>query len=173
MRRSRRAGWSQRLDMLLPDVVRTRLPGFVQRVFGIGPRYGIARGMALYGSGTDGEIDADSVLLKPDELLRWLAARGESSDMTRDALVAVQRRREEALADEEFGHMLGGEVALLLGQVLIASVVGAHWHVWPNGHPVLRIGRTDLDVTEIADAYLCRQGPPPSAIVDRYRGAGR
>ncbi|MCB8914072.1 MULTISPECIES: DUF6278 family protein [Rhodococcus] len=114
--------------------------------------------MAVYGSGIDGEIDAASALLEPDELLRWLAARGEPSAATVDALVAVQRRREEALADEELGHMLGGEMALLLGQVLIASIDGAHWHVWPNGHPVVRIGRTDLDVTEIADAYLCRQG---------------
>lgn len=157
--------------MLLPDAVRVRLPVVVQRVLRIGPRYGIARGLAVYGSGAEGEIDAASTLLQPDELMQWLAARGEPSSATRDALVAVERRREEALADEELGHMMGGELALLLGQVLIAGIDGAHWHVWPNGHPVVRVGRTDLDVTEIADAYLCHQGPSPSTIVDRYRRA--
>ncbi|WP_353962097.1 DUF6278 family protein [Aldersonia sp. NBC_00410] len=86
--------------------------------------------------------------------------------------MAVERRLEEALDDEELSHMLGGEVALLFGQVLVANVEGARWCVWPNGHPVVRVGRTELDVTEIADAYICRHGEPPTAVVDRYRFAG-
>ncbi|MCJ0907341.1 DUF6278 family protein [Rhodococcus sp. ARC_M6] len=120
-----------------------------------------------------GEIDSDSALLQPEDLSQWLADRGEPFGNSREALVAVERRLDEALDDEELGHMLGGEVALLLGQVLVANVDGARWVVWPNGHPVVGVGRTDLDVTEIADAYIYRQGEPPSAVVDRYCSAGR
>nr|WP_260153034.1 DUF6278 family protein [Hoyosella altamirensis] len=73
------------------------------------------------------------------------------------------------MADEHLGPMLGTEIALLLGQVLIATIDGARWTVWPNEHPVIRIGHTDLDVTEISDTYLYRHGEAPTTIVNQYR----
>jgi hypothetical protein len=39
------------------------------------------------------------------------------------------------------------EADLFLGSVIVATVAGAHWRLWPNGHPVVHLasGR-DLDV---------------------------
>lgn len=161
--------------MMLPTALSSRLPRFVQRLLRIGPRHGIARGLAVYGGpGTrNGAIGAATAVLQPDALTRWLADRNEPRGNTRDALAAIERRLDEAQNDEELGHMLGSEIALLLGQVLIANVDGARWTVWPNGHPVIRIGHTDLDVTEISDAYLHRHGNPPTTIVDKYQTHSR
>ncbi len=157
--------------MMLPTALSSRLPRFVQRLLRIGPRHGIARGLAVYGRpGTrDGSIGAATALLQPRELTQWLADRNEPHGNTRDALAAIERRLDEAQADEQLSHMLGSEIALLLGQVLIATIDGARWAVWPNGHPVIRISRTDLDVTEISDAYLHQHGNPPTTIVDHYQ----
>ncbi|WP_342661672.1 hypothetical protein Rruber_05486 (plasmid) [Rhodococcus ruber] len=48
-------------------------------------------------------------LLESDKPMQWLAARGEHSAATGHALIAVQRRREEALADEELGPMMASK----------------------------------------------------------------
>ena len=41
---------------------------------------------------------------------------------------------------------------LFLGSVIVATVAGARWRLWPNGHPVVRLasGR-DLDVDTMAN----------------------
>ncbi|QDQ98708.1 DUF6278 family protein [Tomitella fengzijianii] len=108
-------------------------------------------------------------VLAPDGLRQWLADRGEPCGDARAALAAVERRLPEALADPELGPMVENEAALLLGAVLVTAVDGARWIVWPNGHPVVRIGHTELDVSAIAHDYVCRQGEPLTAVVDRYR----
>ena len=50
------------------------------------------------------------------------------------------------------GPALGNVVGLFLGSVLVRHVDGAQWHVWPNGHPVVRLrnGR-EYDVVALAD----------------------
>jgi hypothetical protein len=51
-------------------------------------------------------------------------------------------------------------VGLFLGSVLVATVSGARWHLWPNKHPVVRLadGR-DYDVVALVDDRL-RTGTP-------------
>ncbi len=57
------------------------------------------------------------------------------------------------------GPALGTEVGLYLGTVLVGSVDGARWHVWPNGHPVVLLdsGR-EFDVTALVSDRLDRNG---------------
>jgi hypothetical protein len=52
-----------------------------------------------------------------------------------------------------------------LGTVIVSMIHGAHWRLWPNGHPVVRLasGR-DLDVIALADDRL-RSGQPRLAAV--------
>lgn len=129
----------------------------------------MARGMALFGPDIHADIAVPGAMLQPDELSQWLADRGDPYGGTRAALAALERRLPEALADEEFGPMVGGEAALLLGQVLTATVDGARWIVWPNGHPVVRVGTVEVDVTEVARDYIRQHGEPLTEVVDRYQ----
>jgi hypothetical protein len=54
---------------------------------------------------------------------------------------------------------------LFLGTVIVSTIHGAHWRLWPNGHPVVRLvpGR-DLDVIALANDRL-RSGQPRLAAV--------
>jgi hypothetical protein len=52
------------------------------------------------------------------------------------------------------------DAGLFLGTVIVSAIRGAHWRLWPNGHPVVRLasGR-DLDVIALANDRL-RSGQP-------------
>jgi hypothetical protein len=52
---------------------------------------------------------------------------------------------------------LSSEASLFLGTLIIASVPGTQWRLWPNGHPILRLpSRRDLDMVALAHDVLCR-----------------
>jgi hypothetical protein len=55
---------------------------------------------------------------------------------------------------------LGNEIGLYLGTVIVRNVLGARWHAWPNGHPVVRLhsGR-ELDVIALVGQRLRDGGP--------------
>ena len=55
---------------------------------------------------------------------------------------------------------LGNEAGLFLATVIIASVAGARWRVWPNGHPVVRLasGR-ELDAVAVGDDRVSKGAP--------------
>jgi hypothetical protein len=57
------------------------------------------------------------------------------------------------------------DAGLFLGTVIVSAIHGAHWRLWPNGHPVVRLasGR-DLDVIALANERL-RSGQPRLAEV--------
>jgi hypothetical protein len=57
------------------------------------------------------------------------------------------------------------QCGLFLGTVIVSTIHGAHWRLWPNGHPVVRLasGR-DLDVIALANDRL-RSGQPRLAAV--------
>jgi hypothetical protein len=52
------------------------------------------------------------------------------------------------------------EAGLFLGSVIVATVAGARWRLWPNGHPVVHLasGR-DLDVAAVASDRVNRGAP--------------
>jgi hypothetical protein len=53
--------------------------------------------------------------------------------------------------------------------VIVATVVGAHWRLWPNGHPVVHLasGR-DLDVAAVASDRVSKGAP---RLADVYADA--
>jgi hypothetical protein len=61
------------------------------------------------------------------------------------------------------------EAGLFLGTVIIASIPGARWRLWSNGHPVvcLTTGR-DLDVVAMANDRVSKGAP---LLADVYADA--
>jgi len=57
------------------------------------------------------------------------------------------------------------DAGLFLGTLIVSTIHGAHWRLWPNGHPVVRLvpGR-DLDVIALAHDRL-RSGEPRLAAI--------
>ncbi|NKR39684.1 DUF6278 family protein [Prescottella equi] len=154
------------LDMTLSTSVSSRLPLVVQRLLKIGPRYGIARGIVLYGPGPSGGVlDARSPLLEPTELWKWLADHDEPHDHTADTVAATECCLPQLHNDPELRHQLSTQIGLLLGQTLTHTNRDTYWTLWPNGHPVVRTPTTDLDVTDAAHNYLTGHGPTPTAIL--------
>ena len=120
--------------------VRRRHPRRRRTAVDHGERFaGPARGVALHGSGED---DADGVaqLLSECELLRAQAgARGVELDDTAASLEALDQMPPRWRDDPEVLPWLGNDAGLYLGTVIVRTVPGASWHVWPGGHPVVRL----------------------------------
>ncbi|KAA0930213.1 MULTISPECIES: DUF6278 family protein [Streptomyces] len=106
-----------------------------------------ARGVALF---PDGESDHEGVaeLLSECELLRSQAQQaGIELDDSAASLEALDQLLPRWRDDEESLPWLGNDAGLYLGTVIVRSVPGAVWEVWPNGQPVVRLesGR-EIDV---------------------------
>ncbi|UGY94339.1 DUF6278 family protein [Streptomyces gobiensis] len=128
-------------------------------------RYGPARGVALYGSGED---DADGVaqLLSECELLRAQAGtRGVELDDTAASLEALDQMLPRWRDDPEVLPWLGNDAGLYLGTVIVRTVEGARWQVWPNGQPSVRLasGR-EIDVVDAGHAWAASGTPELSQI---------
>ena len=83
-----------------------------------------------------------------------MALSGVPADLALLDHALGERRDDQEIA------VLGTEVGLFLGTVITASVRGARWRVWPNGHPVVRLasGR-ELDVAAIGSARVHAGAP--------------
>lgn len=84
--------------------------------------------------------DGVAELLSECELLR--AQAGESGlelDDSAASLVALDQLTPRWRDDPELLPWLGNDAGLYLGTVIVRSVRGAVWHVWPGGHPVVRL----------------------------------
>lgn len=137
-----------------------------------GPKHGVARGVAVFGGS---RADADSVpdLLASCPLLRsWAAARSVDLDGTPGSLLALDRA--EATADEHGLRALHADGPLYLGIVLVRQLPGASWHVWPNGHPVIRLGSgRDLDVVAMANDRMRAGTDVLTLIYDQVAGTAQ
>ncbi|NGO11650.1 hypothetical protein G5C60_29655 [Streptomyces sp. HC44] len=106
-----------------------------------------ARGVAVF---SDSESDREGVaeLLSECELLRSQAHRaGIELDDSPASLEALDQLLPRWRDDEESLPWLGNDAGLYLGTVILRTVPGATWKVWPNGQPVVRLesGR-EIDV---------------------------
>lgn len=121
----------------------------------------------LSGMDTPPEPSGIAELLAECELLRVRAARdgveldgseGSLSDL--DQLVPSWRDDPDTLA------WLGNDAGLYLGTVIMLTVPGASWQVWPDGHPVVRLasGR-ELDTVEIGHAWAESGSPELSQVL--------
>ena len=126
-----------------------------------GPKHGVPRGMAVYGAPHGPAPDRlDELLSRCERLRGWARVRGGFvlSGVPEDLELLDQ-------AIDDWHHdgqtaTLGNEAGLFLGAVIIASVPGARWQLWPNGHPVLRLtsGR-ELDVVALGGDRVCAGTP--------------
>ncbi|MGW2549327.1 DUF6278 family protein [Streptomyces sp. NPDC001635] len=108
---------------------------------------GPARGVVVF---SGGDIDTTSVaqLLSECELLRSQAEdAGVELDDSAASLEALDQLVPRWRDDEETLPWLGNDAGLYLGTVIVRTVPGAAWEIWPNGRPVVRLssGR-ELDV---------------------------
>jgi Family of unknown function (DUF6278) len=128
-------------------------------------RPGTAHGVAAVGSG---EADPEGVaqLLSECELLRAQAeGRGVALDDTADSLEALDQLLPRWRDDPEVLPWLGNDVGLYLGTVIVRTVGGAAWQVWPNGQPVVRLasGR-EIDVVEAGHDWAVSGSPELSQV---------
>ena len=118
-----------------------------------GPRHGLPRAVAVYGVPRPDPGHLDGLLGRCQQLRAWAQAYGLELEGVPEDLGLLDQALDEAMsqANGEPGGpsriaAVTGEAGLFLGSVIIATVPGARWRLWPNGHPVVRLssGR-DLD----------------------------
>lgn len=90
---------------------------------------------------------------KCESLRAWALLRGLELDPVPEDLTVLDEAIDQAIA--EYGPHApmspeGNDAGLFLGTVIVSTIHGAHWRLWPNGHPVVRLasGR-DLDVVAL------------------------
>ncbi|MER7988956.1 DUF6278 family protein [Streptomyces noursei] len=112
--------------------------------------------------------DPESVveLLSECELLRDQAATaGVELDDSARSLEELDQLQPVWRDDPEVLPWLGNDAGLYLGTVLVRTVRGAVWHVWPDGQPVVRLasGR-ELDVVAAGHAWADDGAPELSHV---------
>jgi hypothetical protein len=89
-----------------------------------------------------------------ERLQDWARLRGSGPNPVPDDLALLDEAIDRVIA-EHGRHTrmsaVGNEAGQFLGTVIVSTIHGAHWRLWPNGHPVVRLasGR-DLDVIALA-----------------------
>ncbi|MEV0225409.1 DUF6278 family protein [Streptomyces sp. NPDC050704] len=124
-----------------------------------------ARGVAVF---SDSESDREGVadLLSECELLRDQAYRaGIELDDTPASLEALDQLLPRWRDDEERLQWLGNDAGLYLGTVIVRTVPGAVWEVWPGDRPVVRLvsGR-EIDVVEAGHDWAASGAPELSQL---------
>jgi hypothetical protein len=119
--------------------------------------------MVVYGNTRDLDADTLGDLLGGCERLRsWARRRGFALSGTPEDLELL----DQAIDEQPIGGfdapraLAESEVGLFLGTVIIESLAGARWRLWPNGHPVIRLasGR-ELDVVAMGTARVSKGVP--------------
>jgi hypothetical protein len=131
-------------------------------------RHGPARGVSVMGATEDAEADAEGVaeLLSECELLRSQASSvGLELDDSARSLEALDQLLPRWRDDPEELPWLGNDAGLYLGTVIVRTVPGAAWQVWPNGQPVVRLasGR-EIDVVEAGLDWAVSGAPELSQV---------
>ncbi|MFJ4918719.1 DUF6278 family protein [Streptomyces sp. NPDC088725] len=128
-------------------------------------RVGGAGGTTLApAAGSDPEGVAE--LLSECELLRAQAGQsGLRLDDTPESLEALDQLPPRWRDDPEELPWLGNDAGLYLGTVIVFTVPGAVWHIWPGGHPVVRLvsGR-EIRVVEAGVAWAMTGAPQLSQV---------
>ncbi|GFH37401.1 hypothetical protein SCWH03_36390 [Streptomyces pacificus] len=91
-------------------------------------------------SAAGGDPEGMAELLSECELLRArVGQQGLALDDTPSSLQALDQLTPRWRDDQEELPWLGNDAGLYLGTVIVRTVRGAAWHVWPGGHPVVRL----------------------------------
>ncbi|WP_432192262.1 DUF6278 family protein [Streptomyces sp. bgisy027] len=89
-----------------------------------------------------GALDPEGIaeLLSECELLRSHASRaGIQLDDTAASLEELDQMVPRWRDDAEILPWLGNDAGLYLGTVIVRTVPGAAWEIWPDGQPVVRL----------------------------------
>ena len=134
-----------------------------------GPKHGLASNAIVYGVPRHpGPEQLHALLGRYKSLQEWARLQEFNLDLVgKDPAVldeAIDRFIEEHGRRTQMSAV-ESEAGLFLGTVIVSAIHGAHWRLWPNGHPVvcLASGR-DLDVIALANDRL-RSGQPRLAAV--------
>ncbi|WP_216591489.1 DUF6278 family protein [Streptomyces brasiliscabiei] len=123
------------------------------------PEFGVA--VFTGGDGDDDGHEGLAELLSECELLRAQAiAAGVRLDDSAASLEALDQLVPRWRDDEETVAWLGNDAGLYLGTVVVRTVPGARWEIWPNGQPVVRLasGR-EIDVVEAGREWAASGAP--------------
>ncbi|MFJ2744763.1 DUF6278 family protein [Streptomyces sp. NPDC087440] len=128
-------------------------------------RHDMARGTATYVSD---EADQEGIaeLFAECELLRVRAAHdGLELDDTPASLEALDQLPPRWRDDPEELPWFGNDAGLYLGTVIVRTVPGARWHLWPNGTPVVMLasGR-DIEVVGAGLDWAATGAPELSQV---------
>ncbi|MDR3082739.1 MAG: DUF6278 family protein [Streptomyces sp.] len=113
---------------------------------------GAAIGVAVV---SDGDADTAGVtgLLAECELRRSQAEQaGIELDDSASSLTALDQLLPRWRDDMEVLPWLGNDAGLYLGTVIVRTVPGAVWEIWPNGHPVVRLA-SGREIDVVADGH--------------------
>lgn len=127
-------------------------------------RHAPAHGTAMMGFEEDTEGVAQ--LLSECELLRARAgAVGVALDDTPTSLEALDQLLPGWRDDPDELPWLGNDAGLYLGTVIVCTVPGAVWQLWPNGRPSVRLasGR-EIDVVEAGHQWASDGAPELSQL---------
>ncbi|MFI6654276.1 DUF6278 family protein [Streptomyces sp. NPDC050523] len=105
-------------------------------------------------------------LLSECELLRSQASQdGVQLDDSAASLEALDQLLPRWRDDEEVLHWLGNDAGLYLGTVIVRTVPGATWEIWPSGQPVVRLasGR-EFDVVASGHEWAASGAPELSQL---------
>jgi hypothetical protein len=118
------------------------------------PRAGLAAALA-------DDPEGITELFSECEMLRVQArAAGLQLDETPASLEALDQLMPRWRRDPEVVPWLGNDAGFYLGTVIIRTIPGAAWQVWPNGQPVIRLasGR-ELNVIESGVSWAMTGSP--------------
>ncbi|MFJ6792773.1 DUF6278 family protein [Streptomyces sp. NPDC091268] len=117
------------------------------------------------GAGLAAALAADpegiNELFSECEMLRGQARRaGLELDGSPASLEALDQLMPRWRRDPEAVPWLGNDAGFYLGTVIITSIPGTAWEVWPNGQPIIRLasGR-ELNVVESGVSWAMTGSP--------------
>lgn len=131
----------------------------------------MARGIVVHGSPGFRKDTAQLTDLLADcrKLRAWAQEHEVNLDDSPHSLAALDQGL--GLATEDMRRALENDCGLYLGTVIVRFRSHARWHVWPNGHPVVRLasGR-ELDViAAVQDKANAGQSPLAALYADAAR----
>ncbi|WP_093798315.1 DUF6278 family protein [Streptomyces sp. Wb2n-11] len=127
---------------------------------------GAARGAAVFAPGADSDLEGLAELLAECELLRVRAGdAGLELDDSPASLEALDQLTPLWRDDPEELPWLGNDAGLYLGSVIVRTVPGAAWLLWPSGQPVVRLasGR-EINVVEAGLDWAVGGAPELSQV---------
>ncbi|WP_030613199.1 DUF6278 family protein [Streptomyces sclerotialus] len=123
--------------------------------------------------GVNADPEAIAELLSECELLRAQAeSEGVELDDSPRSLADLDQLRPVWREDPEVEPWLGNDAGLYLGTVLVRTVRGAAWKMWPDGQPVVRMpsGR-EVDVVAAGLEWAASGAPELSRLYTEVAGS--